>query len=125
MKTKSLIFFWLPRVICILAILFVSVFALDAFESGLTIWEQLSDFFMHMIPSFILLSFLIIAWKWEFIGGMIISTISLIATPFIFLKNYHMNHSIWMSLWIITIITIPFFVSGMLFMVSHFRKKII
>ena len=65
MKTSIRVFHWLPRIICILAILFVSLFAADAFAPGLTIWQQLGAFFIHLIPSFILLSLLIVAWKWE------------------------------------------------------------
>ena len=54
--------FWLPRIICIIAILFISVFALDAFQPELTVWQQIQAFAMHLIPSFVLLLILIIAW---------------------------------------------------------------
>jgi hypothetical protein len=37
--------------------------------------------------------------------------------------NYKMNHSIWMSLSIIAMITIPFVAVGVLFIFSHFRNK--
>jgi len=61
---KAKILFWLPRILCIIAILFISLFALDAFQPDLTIWQQLEAFLMHLIPSFILLILLLIAWKW-------------------------------------------------------------
>ena len=67
METKVKVLHWLPRIICILAILFVSMLALDSFAPGLTIWQQLGAFLMHLIPSFVLLVFLVIAWKWELI----------------------------------------------------------
>jgi len=117
------IFHWLPRIICILAILFVSLFAADAFAPGLTIWQQIGGFFIHLIPSFILLAFLIVAWKWELIGGIIIMVIGLVLSPFVFMLNYNRNHSFWMSLGIILMITIPFVVVGILFIVSHSLKK--
>ena len=60
MKKPLKVFHWLPRIICILAILFVSLFAADAFSPELTIWQQLGAFIMHLIPSFILIAFLII-----------------------------------------------------------------
>jgi hypothetical protein len=123
MKKNIKVFHWSPRIICILAILFVSLFAADAFAPGLTIWQQLGAFIIHLIPSFILLAFLIIAWKWEFIGGVIFTIIGLGLSPIIFVKNYKMNHSIWMSLVIILSITIPFVVVGILFIVSHRLKK--
>ncbi len=123
MKKSIRVFHWLPRIICILAILFVSLFALDSFNPELTIWQQIGAFLIHLIPSFILLALLIVAWKWEFIGGIIFTIIGLGLSPFVFVHNYKMNESIWMSLGIILTITIPFVVVGVLFIVSHFRKK--
>ncbi len=124
MKTSIKILQWLPRVICTLAILFVSLFALDAFTPGHTIWQQLGDFFIHLIPSFILIASLIIAWKWEFAGGIIFLIIGIGLSPFVFMMNYHRTHSIGISLVIILMITIPFVVVGILFLISHsWRKK--
>ncbi len=114
---------WTPRIICILAILFVSMFALDAFAPGLSIWQQIGGFLIHLIPSFVLLTFLIISWKWEYVGGIIFSIIGLGLSPVVFMINYRMNHSIFESLFIILVITIPFFVVGILFIMSHFMKK--
>ena len=123
MKKSYTIFYWLPRIICILAILFISMFAADAFEPGLTIWQQLGAFFMHLIPSFILLVILILAWYKELLGGIIFIIIGLVLTPFIFNHNYKMNESVWMSLGIIMTITFPFILVGILFIVSHKLKK--
>ena len=123
MKTKIKVLHWTPRIICILAILFISLFALDAFNPDLTIWQQIGDFLMHLIPSFVLIILLIIAWKWEFIGGIIFTLIGLGLSPFIFMHNYKMNHSVWMSLMTILIITMPFVIVGILFIVSHNQKK--
>jgi hypothetical protein len=123
MKKSSKVFHWLPRIICILAILFISLFALDAFEPELTIWQQIGAFLVHLIPSFILLVLLIVTWKWEFIGGIIFTLIGLGFSPFIFMHNYKMNQSVLMSLGIILAITIPFVIVGILFIVSHNQKK--
>ncbi len=123
MKKSINVFHWLPRIISILAILFVSLFAADAFSPELNIWQQLGAFMMHLIPSFILLGFLIVAWKWEYIGGIIFIITGLGLSPFIFVHNYQMNGSIWMSLGIILSITFPFVIVGVLFIVSHFVKK--
>jgi len=64
-----------------------------------------------------------VAWKWEFIGGIIFMVIGLAFSPFIFMLNYHRNHSIGLSLVIILSITIPFVVVGILFLLSHSMKK--
>jgi len=123
MKTSIKVLHWFPRIICILAILFISVFAADAFSPGLTIWQQLGGFIMHLIPSFILLTLLIIAWKWEYVGGINFTVIGVGMSPFVFMHNYNMNHSVGLSLGIILAITFPFIVVGILFIISHFRKK--
>ena len=123
MKTSHKVIYWLPRIICILAILFVSMFALDSFAPGLTIWQQLAAFFIHLIPSFVLLAILIVSWKWEMIGGIIFLVIGLGMSPFIFNHNYKMNHSVGISLGIILAITFPFVVVGVLFIVNHILKR--
>lgn len=123
MKTSIKILHWLPRLLCILAILFISMFALDAFEPGRTVWQQLGAFLIHLIPSFVLLGILLVAWKWEFVGGLIFAVIGLAFTPVIFMHNYRMNGSLWMSAGIVLMITIPFVVVGVLFIMSHYRKK--
>jgi len=123
MKKSTKIFYWSPRVLCILAILFVSLFALDAFSPELSIWQQIGGFLIHLIPSFILLALLILAWKREFIGGIIFIIIGLGLSPIVFSHNYRMNHSIFMSLGIILTITIPFAIVGALFIISHFKRK--
>ncbi len=120
---KTRILFWLPRIICILAILFISLFALDAFQPNLSIWQQIGAFIMHLIPSFILTALLVIAWKWENIGGIVFIIIGLGLSPVVFIHNYNMNHSVWMSLGIIASITLPFVVVGILFIMSHFYYK--
>ncbi|MCX6282300.1 MAG: hypothetical protein NTU51_10095 [Bacteroidetes bacterium] len=118
-----LLLYWAPRVLAILAILFVSVFSLDAFRAGLPLKTQILDWLMHMVPSFVLIIILAIAWRWENIGGMIFMAIGLAFSPFIFWGNYSMNHSIWMSFFIILTITFPFILTGALFMLSHHTRK--
>jgi hypothetical protein len=124
MKTSIRVFHWLPRIICILAILFVSLFAADAFAVGLTIWQQLGGFLIQLIPSFILLAFLIVAWKWEFIGGIIFVVIGLGTSPLVFMLNHNRNQlSIGASLKNVLMITFPFIVVGVLFIISNSLKK--
>ncbi len=123
MKKSIKLVHWTPRVLCILAILFVSMFALDSFSPNYTIWQQLKAFFIHLIPTYILILFLIIAWKWEIIGGLMLIIFALGFTPFIYTHNYAMNHSVWISLSIILMINFPFVITGGLFILSHFLKK--
>ena len=116
-------FHWIPRLLCIAAILFVSMFALDAFAPGLTFWEQIGAFLIHMIPSFLLLIALLVAWKWENIGGIILMTIGLGLSPSVFTMNWHRTGSVWVAIGIVLIINIPFVMVGALFVISNYLKK--
>ncbi|MCX6266216.1 MAG: hypothetical protein NTW16_02510, partial [Bacteroidetes bacterium] len=115
MKKSIMMIHWIPRILCILAILFVSMFALDSFAPGMTLWEQIGAFLMHLIPTFVLILFLIVAWKWELIGGIMFLIIGLGLLPLIYMMNYQMNHSVWISVSIILMINLPFVLVGILF----------
>jgi hypothetical protein len=112
----------IPRIISILAIAFVSVFAFDSFEHG-SFQEQITAFLIHLIPSYILIFILAIAWKWELIGGILYILIGILLSPVIFIHNYRMNNSLLISFEIIAMITFPFILAGSLFVWSHFRRK--
>jgi len=114
---------WAPRILSILAILFISVFSLDAFHAGMPLKDQILDWLMHMIPSFVLIIILVVAWKWENIGGMIFLSLGIAFTPYLFWGNYSHNHSIWLSLVIILTITFPFILVGVLFIISHYTRR--
>ena len=81
----------IPRILSILAIAFVCLFALDSFDHG-SISEQIQAFLIHMIPSFILMIILAIAWRRELIGGILYILIGIILSTFIFIHNYRMNN---------------------------------
>ena len=123
MKTFTKVFSWTARILCILAILFVSLFALDSFSSERTFWQNTAAFLMHLIPSFVLIAILIIAWKWEKAGGIILTIIGLAFSIFLFIFNYNKNHSVATSLLIALMLAIPFVLAGILFILSYYRKK--
>ena len=70
-----------------------------------------------------LLVFVFIAWKWELIGGVIFVLIGLVLSPFVYMHNYNMNGSVWMSIGIIAMITFPFIIVGILFILGHSVNK--
>jgi hypothetical protein len=116
-------FHWIPRIFSILAILFISIFAADSFAPELTLWQQITGFIMHLVPSFVLLLILIVSWKRELLGGIIFIVLGIIFTPIIFSMNFQNNHSLGISLSVVSVITIPFIIIGVLFLISHFRRK--
>jgi hypothetical protein len=61
--------FWAPRGLSIIFIAFLSLFALDVFNGHSGLWQTLLALTMHLLPSFVLLVALILAWRWEWIGA--------------------------------------------------------
>jgi prolipoprotein diacylglyceryltransferase len=79
---------------------------------------------MHNIPSFVLLAVLIVAWKWEKVGGIILTIIGLAFSIFIFVFNYKRNHFPVMTCLLGTLaLAIPFVLAGILFILNYYRKK--
>ena len=66
---SKLALFWMPRVLSILFIAFLSIFALDVFDGRHSIWQMALAFLIHQIPVFVLIAALILAWRWEWIGA--------------------------------------------------------
>ena len=62
-KNKKINYIWIPRILAILFIIFISLFAFDTpFGIG---------FLIHLLPTFILLGCLIVAWVKPKIGGVL------------------------------------------------------
>jgi hypothetical protein len=112
MKKDALYF--LPRVLGVLAILFMGLFSADCFGEYDSFGKMITCFVMHNIPGFICLAALVIAWKWELIGGIIF--IAFFVAAGIFFDSFTDNPA---SLIVIS----PFLLTGALFIVNHIRKS--
>jgi hypothetical protein len=71
------ILFWIPRVLCILFAVFISLFALDVFSERYTLGEMILAFLIHLIPTFLVVLALVIAWRWESIGTVLFIALAL------------------------------------------------
>jgi hypothetical protein len=67
---KRKIVHWLPRVLSVAFVLFLSLFALDVFAEY-TGWILIWALLMHLLPSLILLGVVIISWKHDLAGAII------------------------------------------------------
>jgi hypothetical protein len=123
MNKINRIFEWVPRVIGILSILFIIAFAADAFLTESVVWEKFDVFLQRIIPALLLIFILIMAWKRELTGGILFVIVGIVFTPVVFYMNYKMNHSVSLSLSIVSIITIPFILVGALFILSYYFKN--
>lgn len=74
---------WTPRVEMLVFALFMNMFALDVFGAGTDFWGTAAALSMHLLPAFVLLIVLAVAWRWPWAGG-----IALLATVGLFLLRF-------------------------------------
>jgi hypothetical protein len=108
---RERVLYWIPRVLMILALLFMLMFSFDAFDGNESFGRKILDFLLHNIPVFILTGIFVIAWKRELIGGLLLFA-ALIAASILF-RSFSGNPA---SL----IVLAPFAVAGVLFILHHF-----
>jgi hypothetical protein len=70
--------FWAPRVLSIAFIAFLSLFALDVFDGRLGFWQTVLALLIHLIPVFVLIAVLILAWRWEWVGAVLYAAAGLL-----------------------------------------------
>ena len=81
--------FWTPRILSILFIAFLSIFALDVFDGRHGFWETMLAFVIHQIPVFVLIVALILAWRWEWVGTAVYATLGLLYIVWILFIQHH------------------------------------
>jgi len=105
---------WVLRTLFILLIVFWALFSLDVFqEEGF--WNILVGFLMHNIPVFVMIIILVIAWKREHIGGMLLMLGMLGFTIFLMARSGEFMFNIGTLI----MMGIPFLI-GALFVVNHY-----
>lgn len=100
--------YWVARLLAIAGILFISMFALDVFGLDKPWTEIALALFMHLLPSFVLIAILVIAWRIEWLGGILFVLVGL--SPFVVLAN---------PKWVNMMLGGPFVLAGILFLASH------
>jgi len=114
-KITNQIVYWTPRVLAILFILLVSIFALDVFGEGYGLFKLIGALLIHSIPTFLLIAILIISWKWGKAGGIIFVLLGIL---YIIMTYHRFSLSVYLIM-----AGIPFLI-GILFIVdSSLRKK--
>jgi hypothetical protein len=123
MKPSIRHFKWIPRILAIIAILIISLFALDSFGTEETFLKEFSNFSLHLVPAIILLVFLVVAWKRELIGGILFVIFGLGFIPLVYTMNHAMSNSAWTSVAVVLMVNAPCILVGILFILGHFLQK--
>ena len=117
-KKEKNYLYWTPRILAIISILFISMFALDVFSEGYGFWVTIWALIMHLVPTFILVIVLIIAWRWEHVGGIIY--ILLGAFYIIMTANKASLDQAWLAY---LMISGPLFLIGILFLLNKYLNS--
>ena len=67
---------WAPRILTIAFAAFLSIFALDVFGEGHGFWRTAGELLLHLIPTFLILLILAVAWRREWLGALLFIAIA-------------------------------------------------
>lgn len=112
MKKYHSTILWIARGITMLYILFLGIFSIDAFDGDQSIWVKLGGFFIHNIPSILLLLFLLYTWHRPLIAGILFVLFG-IAT-ILFFRTIEQGFQVFL------VITLPIILTGILFILAWF-----
>lgn len=102
-----------PRILSIVMVCFISIFAFDVFEENNTAWETAVALFIHLLPSIVAVVIIIVAWKKECVGGWLFIALG---AGFLFIVRF--------ELMAILLFTIPLVVIGVLFLSHYYKYKV-
>ena len=105
---------WVLRIFLILVALFFMMFSFDVFGEGRSFGEVLVAFLMHNIFTFGLIGILIIAWKREHFGGILLIAVGIFMI--FFFGPFDMMYGTWIM------ISLPVIV-GILFLCNYYLAK--
>lgn len=113
MTKPNKILHWTPRVLSIIMILFVSIFALDIFGESYSFWVTIWALLMHLVPTFLLILITVTAWKREAIGGAIFIVFGF---AYIFMAGTNLQ------LLTHLLLPTPVIIMGILFVLNYYLK---
>ncbi len=77
----------MPRIAGIIIAVFISLFALDVFEMGGTIWQKIGGFIIHAAPALIFGLVMFFAWKRPLIGAIVFGLGAIFFLRFVFMGS--------------------------------------
>ncbi len=106
--------FWAPRILCLLFAGFLGIFAADVFGADYGFWKTMLALLIHLIPTWLMLIVLAIAWRWERVGGILLIGLGAFYL-FAFHGRFHWSAYLCISG--------PLFLGGILFFLSWLSRR--
>lgn len=104
---------WFPRILAMLFAGFISIFALDSFEGHDSILQKIGHLFVHLIPTFMVLAVLWLAWHRRIFGGLVFMTLGMVFT---------IHFRTWTETSLFLLFSMPLFIAGVGFIVSRYSQ---
>jgi membrane glycosyltransferase len=104
--------YWAPRVLSIIMVCFISLFAFDVFDQDYTAGELAVALFMHLLPTILGVICIVIAWKMERLGGWLFVALGV---AYLFIGSFELAT--------ILVVTLPLVIIGALFL-GHYYKYV-
>lgn len=106
--------YWAPRVLGVLFAVFLSIFAADVFEEGAGFRATAVALLVHLLPTFLVLLVLALAWRHELAGGIAFLLVGVLYLA-VSVGRLHWSASV--------VIAGPLFVIGLLFIWSFLASR--
>jgi hypothetical protein len=100
-------------------IAFLSMFALDVLSEEHGFWRILAALSIHLIPAFVLVAGLILAWRWEWIGATLYAAAGVVYVAWVLHRPLALAIKI---NWMLTIAG-PTFVVAVLFLANWLKHE--
>lgn len=117
------ILYWVPRILSIIFICFLTLFSLDVFESGMSAGEIALGLLLHNIPSIIMAVLLIIAWRKEIVGAVGYWAAGLLYIGFVTFSAVNSGLKWYLAITWSIVIAGPAFIIGVLFLINWKKRK--
>ena len=89
--SSARLLFWSARILTLAFAIFISLFALEAFNEVHGLWRIVLAFLINLVPALIVVVVLVAAWKWEWIGAVAFALVA----AWYSLGMLHRHHLSW------------------------------
>ncbi len=102
----------IARGLTILFMVFTATFALDSINETRSLTEMMPDFFMHLLPTIVILAIFLLSFRWEWVA-----TIGFCGLAIVY-GAVSYKHPDW-----VLVIAAPLFVLGILYFIAWRQRK--
>jgi hypothetical protein len=113
--------FWMPRALSIAFCAFLSLFAMDVFDEHLGVWQTALALIVHLLPVFVLVVVLVLAWRREWLGAVLYTAVGLFYVAWVVSMSRPVPQATKL-IWILAIAGPAFVIAG-LFLANWLRRS--